>query len=84
MVFSLDWVVTKYIQVFLNFRGFDFRDVQFNAVYNSILFSSPLVLLSNLDLRIFFVCHHFNSVNRGMPVVLNTKCQRIFLVVVSI
>ena len=26
----------------------------FNAVYNSILFSSPLVLLSNLDLRGFF------------------------------
>ena len=40
------------IQAFLDFRNF-----QFNAVYNSILFSSPLVLLSNLDLRGFFYCH---------------------------
>ena len=50
------WIV----QAFLDFRGFDFRDFQFNAVYNSILFSSPLVLLSNLDLRGFcfpvFLC----------------------------
>jgi hypothetical protein len=36
-----------------DFRGFDFRDFRFNAVCNSILFSSPLVLLSNLDLRGF-------------------------------
>ena len=61
------------VQAFLDFRGFDFRDFQFNAVYNSILFSSPLVLLSNLDLRGFcflgfFVCPHINSVNGGMPV----------------
>ena len=41
------------IQAFLDFRGFDFRDFRFTAVYNSILFSSPLVLLSNLDLRGF-------------------------------
>ena len=41
------------IQVFLNFRSFDFRGFQFTAVYNSILFSSPLVLLSNLHLRGF-------------------------------
>ena len=59
------------IQAFLNFRGFDFLDFRFNAVYNSILFSSPLVLLSNLNLRFcfrFFLCPHINSVNRGMPV----------------
>ena len=36
-----------------DFRGFDFRNFLFNAVYNSILFFSPLVLLSNLDLRSF-------------------------------
>ena len=41
------------LQAFLDFHGFDFRDFQFNADYNSILFSSPLVLLSNLDLRCF-------------------------------
>ena len=40
----------------LDFRSFDFRDYWFNAVYNSILFSSPLVLLSNLDLRGFCFC----------------------------
>ena len=61
------------IQAFLDFHGFNFRDFQFNAVYNSILFSSPLVLLSNLDLRgfrfpPFFLCPHINGVNRGMPV----------------
>jgi hypothetical protein len=41
------------VQVFLDFRGLDFRNFWFNAVYNSILFSSPLVLLSNLNLRGF-------------------------------
>ena len=60
------------IQAFLDFRGFDFRDFQFNAAYISILFSSPLVLLSNIDLRgfcfrVFCVCPHINSVNREMP-----------------
>ena len=49
------------IQAFLDFCGFNFRGFRFTAVYNSILFSSPLVLLSNLDLcgfcfRFFFVC----------------------------
>jgi len=33
----------------LYFRGFNFRDFQFTAVYNYILFSSPLVLLFYLD-----------------------------------
>ena len=60
------------VQAFLDFRGFDFRGFRFTAVYNSILFSSPLVLLSNLDLCVFgsafFLCPHINSVNRGMPV----------------
>ena len=52
------------IQAFLDFRGFDFRNIQFNEVYNSILSSSPLVLLSNLDLcsfcfrGFFFVSPH--------------------------
>ena len=49
------------IQAFLDFRGFDFCNFQFNAVYDSILFSSPLVLLSNLNLcdicfQRFFLC----------------------------
>ena len=43
----------KGVQAFLDFRGFDFRGFRFTAGYNSILFSSPLVLLSNLDLRSF-------------------------------
>ena len=58
---------------FLDFRSFDFCNFWFNAVYNSILFSSPLVLLSNLDLRVFwfrvvFLFPHINSANQGMPV----------------
>ena len=40
-------------KTFLDFRGFDFCNFRFSAIYNSILFSSPLVLLSNLDLRGF-------------------------------
>ena len=32
----------KNVQAFIDFRGFDFRNFQFNAVYDSILFSSPL------------------------------------------
>ena len=60
------------IQAFLDFCSFNFRNFRFNAVYNSILFSSPLVLLSNLDLHgfcfpRFFMCLHINSVNQGMP-----------------
>ena len=61
------------LPVTLDFRNFDFRDFRFTAVYNSILFSSLLVLLSNLDFRGlcllgFILCPHINSVNRGMPV----------------
>ena len=41
------------LQAFLDFRSFDFRDFLFTTVYNSIQFSSPLVLLSNPDLRSF-------------------------------
>ena len=60
------------LQAFLDFRGFDFHDFRFTTVYNSILFSSPLVILSNLDLHgfylpQFFMCPHINSVNPGMP-----------------
>ena len=49
-------------------------------VYNSTLFSSPLVLLSNQDLRgfrlpRFFMCPHINSVNQGMPVYNLIKTQ---------
>ena len=42
------------LQAFLDFRNF-----RFTAVYNSILFSSALVLLSNLDLRSFYFCEFF-------------------------
>ena len=51
------------VQAFLDFCGFDSCDFCFNTVYNSILFSSPLVLLSNLNLRSLcfriFLCPHF-------------------------
>ena len=63
------------VQAFFDFCSFHFRDFRFNAIYDSILFSSPLVLLSNLNLhgfcfpRFFFMCPHINSVNPGMPVV---------------
>ena len=62
------------IKEFLDFRDYDIYNFQFTAVYNSILFSSTLVLLSNLDLRgfwfcVFCVCPHINSVNQGMPVI---------------
>ena len=58
------------IPAFLDFRGFNLHNFWF---YNSILFSSPLVLISNLDLHgflflRFFLCPHINSVNQGMPV----------------
>ena len=60
-------------QAFLYFCGFDFRNFGLSAVYNSILFSSPLVLLSNLNLRgflfpRFFMCPQIKSINWGMPV----------------
>jgi hypothetical protein len=50
---SWNWMI---LQAFLDFRGFDFRDFRFTAVYNSILFSSPLVLLRNLTLLGFCFC----------------------------
>ena len=76
----------NYIQAILDFHGFDFGDFWFTAVYNSILFSSPLYLglLSNLNLcrfcsRNFHLCHHINSLIRGMPVVLVwIQCWSVF------
>ena len=61
------------VHTFLDFCCFNFRFFQFNEVYDSHLFSSPLVLLSNHDLHgfcfpRFFMCPHINSVNRGMSV----------------
>ena len=44
------------IQAFLDFHGFDFRYFRFNAVYNSIISSSPFVVLCNLDLCGFCFC----------------------------
>ena len=44
------FTVNLTVQAFLDFSGFNFRNFWFTAVYNYILFSSPLVLLSNLDL----------------------------------
>ena len=57
------WAPNSNLQAFLDFRGFDFRDFQFTAVYNTILFSTPLVLLSHLDLRGFCFCVFFVSPN---------------------
>ena len=62
---------TKYI--LHRYRHFSIYAGSISAVYDSILFSSPLLQRSNLDLRgfcfrVFFLCLHINSVNRGMPV----------------
>ena len=61
------------VQASFDFCGFDFFGIQFTATYDPILFSSPLVLQSNLNLRSFgfraaCVCPHINSINGGMPV----------------
>ena len=50
-----------------------FQSFGFNAVYNSILFSFPSVLLSNPDFRgfrspRFFMSPHASSITQGMPV----------------
>ena len=67
-----------YVQAFLDFHGF-----RITAVYNSILISSPLVLLSNLDLRgfcfRFFMCPYINRVNPGMPVLYYIQCNMLSL-----
>ena len=53
--FSFNWVSRTVpldiIQSFLKFHGFNFQDFLFTMVYDSILFSFPLVLLSSLNLR---------------------------------
>ena len=54
--FGLLLVLKICLQAFLDFRGLDFGNFWFTSVYNSILFSSPLVLLSNLNLRCFCFC----------------------------
>ena len=55
------------VQALLYFHSFDFSNFRFTEVDNSILFSSPLELLSNLNLRGFrlgfFMCPHINSLN---------------------
>ena len=64
------------LQAFLDFRGFDFRDFQFTLVYNSILFSSLLVLRSNLDLGVFFCIPTFKqlrSKNACIAIFVATK-----------
>ena len=48
-----DCMTTAWLLAYLDFHGFDFRNFQFPGVDNSILFSSSLVLLTNLDLRGF-------------------------------
>ena len=70
------WFKNKKVQAFLDFHSFNFRNFWFNMVYNSILFSSLLLPLSNLDFQGFcfpgfFMCPYNNSVNRGMPVLVN-------------
>ena len=61
MVMASEVTVLEFqVQAFLTFCGYDFRNFGYNAVHSSILFSFPLVLLSNLDLRGFafhgFLC----------------------------
>ena len=65
--------ITRYIQAFLDFRGFDFCNFWINAGYNSIPFSSSLILLSTsiytvFAFRGFSMCPHINSVNLEMSV----------------
>ena len=67
---------THRLQILIDFHGLDFRDIPFKAVYNSILFSSPLVRKATLIYTVFafyslFVCPHINSVNQKMPAVSN-------------
>ena len=58
----LPFISRRSVQAYLDFHGFCFCDFRFNMGHNSILFSSPLVLLlSNLDIRsfsfpMFFLC----------------------------
>ena len=67
-------LIYMYVQAFLDFHGFDFCSFLFTAIYNSIVFSAPLVQLSNLDLhgfcsRSFLFCvptAHINWVNQKM------------------
>ena len=75
----------KWTQELIRIQAFlDFLNFQFYSVYNSILFSSPLVLLNNLNLQGF--CFHgfcvsphcINSVNQGMPVQRQIKCSLAF------
>ena len=51
------WTKTIWIEVqgFHDFCSFNFCKFQIKVVYNSILCSSPLVVLSNLDLRGFLL-----------------------------
>ena len=68
------------IQIFVDLHCFDIRNFLFIAVYNSVLFSSPLVLQSNLDLFGFcfpvILCPlHINS-NGGMPVFQTGELQK--------
>ena len=56
--FTVQWLP---LQTFLDFCGLAFHNFWFTKVYNSILFSFPLVLPSNLDLhgccfRGFLIC----------------------------
>ena len=65
--------MSSVVQTFLDFHSFDFCNFQFTAVHNSILFSSPLVLLKVISIyavfaSAFFLCPHINNINQGMPV----------------
>ena len=48
------------VQAFLDFHSFEFLDFWFNAVYNSILFSSPLVLKTGRARRSQFYNQNFS------------------------
>jgi hypothetical protein len=49
-----------YIQAFFNFRSFDLSNFRFTTVYNSILFSSPLVtsIYAVFAFLVFYVYPH--------------------------
>ena len=71
------------IQAFLYNCGFDFCNFRFTVVYNSLLFSSSLVLLSNLHLRGFcfrgfsFVSPHLHRKSRNATSVFFWSKKRI-------
>ena len=53
-----------YIQAFLDFCGFDFRNFRFNKVHNSTLFSSPLVTSVSKKLGQSTIGIHYSALSQ--------------------